>query len=208
MWKYETDRPQAFNREVAAYERRDRACPPAKGGVLFAGSSVMEMWETLADDLAPLPVINRAISGSKIVQWPHYVGRLVLPLLPSAVALYAGSNDMQGEGCKSPNRILEAFAAFARAVHEGLPGAKVWYLSILPSPAPERWGHWGRIHEANRLIEAYAKNSGSLGFVDATEAFLREGKPVPGYFVEDGVHLNQEGYARWAEVLRCYLYQH
>lgn len=43
-----------------------------------------------------------------------------------------------------------------------------------------------------------------MGFIDATEAFLREGlpRPRPEFFRSDGVHPNAKGYAVWTVVVR------
>src|SRR4051794_32715897 len=38
-----------WEKEVAAYEAADRQSPPAKGSVLFIGSSTIRLWKTLAD---------------------------------------------------------------------------------------------------------------------------------------------------------------
>lgn len=94
-----------FNSNIEAYRKKDASNRPAEGKTLFVGSSVMEFWKTLEKDLSPLPAMNRGIAGTKIVQWPHYVDRLVLPYKPSAVALYAGSNDMHGAKAKDPRQI-------------------------------------------------------------------------------------------------------
>jgi lysophospholipase L1-like esterase len=201
--KYLNDKPESFSGEIEAYRKMDSKNPPGDGKPLFVGSSVMRRWKTLEADLSPLPALNRAISGSKIVQWPFYVEKLVLPYRPSAVALYAGSNDMHGERSKTPRQILEAFERFEKGVHEALPGTKVWFLSILPSPSKARWENWERIREADFLIKAYTDAGMNLGFINATEAFLKDGGPRPELFLADGVHLNARGYAEWAKVIRA-----
>lgn len=200
--KYLTDKPEAFRSNIEAYRRMDAKAYPAEGKVLFLGSSVMEFWRTVEADLAPLPVLNRAIAGSKIVQWPHYAEELVLPHRPRAVVLYAGSNDMHGKNCKSPRQILDAFAEFADKVHAALPETTVYFLSILPSPNKARWANWGRIREANELIKDYAKSNANLGLIDCTDEFLREGLPRPELFRSDGVHLNAKGYEIWKRIIR------
>ena len=48
-----------FEDEIKKYEEADQAQMPPKGGVLFAGSSSIRLWSTVAQDFAPLPVINR-----------------------------------------------------------------------------------------------------------------------------------------------------
>lgn len=54
-----------FEEQIAAYEAMDRENPPAKGGIVDTGSSIMRQWISVPDDMAPLPVINRAFEGSQ-----------------------------------------------------------------------------------------------------------------------------------------------
>lgn len=200
--KYLSDRPEAFDSKIASYRKADAANPPGDAKALFVGSSVMEFWKTIEHDLAPLPVLNRGIAGSKIVQWPYYTDRLVIPYRPSAVALYAGSNDMHGKKCKSPQQILDAFISFEKNVHEVIPETPVIFLSILPSPNKARWSNWEMIKTANRLIEEYTRQNANLGFIDATDAFLRDGRPMPELFLSDQVHLSPKGYQAWTGIVK------
>ena len=43
-----------------AFAEQDAAKPFPKGGILFVGSSIFRQWTTVADQMAPLPVLNRA----------------------------------------------------------------------------------------------------------------------------------------------------
>ena len=53
-----------FEADMRRFEDEMARTPPAPGGIVFAGSSSFTLWTTLADDLAPLPVINRGFGGS------------------------------------------------------------------------------------------------------------------------------------------------
>src|SRR5687768_181547 len=55
-----------FEREIIHFEEIDRAAMPASGGILFVGSSSIRLWKTLAQDMAPLPVLNRGFGGATI----------------------------------------------------------------------------------------------------------------------------------------------
>ncbi|MGD0133860.1 MAG: hypothetical protein ABSE57_17560, partial [Bryobacteraceae bacterium] len=37
---------------------------PEHGGIVFTGSSIFQFWTHLSEQMAPLPVLNRAIAGT------------------------------------------------------------------------------------------------------------------------------------------------
>src|SRR5580698_5731015 len=61
-----------WEKEIAAYEVADRKNPPAKGGILFIGSSTVRLWKTLAEDYPDHKVINRGFGGTEIVDSTHF----------------------------------------------------------------------------------------------------------------------------------------
>ena len=56
--------PLFFRGAIADFEAADLKDPPAKGQILFVGSSSFRFWRTLKEDMAPLPVLNRGFGGS------------------------------------------------------------------------------------------------------------------------------------------------
>jgi lysophospholipase L1-like esterase len=60
--------------------------------------------------------------------------------------------------------------------------------------------------KANALIEARCKQDEGLLYLDvATPLLGKDGRPRPGLFREDGLHLNARGYELWASVLGPHL---
>ena len=51
--------PVALLPEVLWFGLEDRLKAPPPGGIVFAGSSTVAHWTSLAEDMAPLPVLNR-----------------------------------------------------------------------------------------------------------------------------------------------------
>jgi len=115
------DRPEIFTYFVRKYENKDQSKPPIPEPILFTGSSIMKYWKSLKEDMAPLPVLNRALASSKITEVAHFVDRLVIPYQPKAVVLYAGSNDIQGRKPRTPDQVLEGFKLFVDKVYTVLP---------------------------------------------------------------------------------------
>ena len=86
-----------FRDEILRFAELDWTTPPPPCPVLFVGSSSIRMWRTLAEDMAPMPVVNRGFGGSAIGQSNLYFDRIVAPYRPRAIVFYAGENDIDGD---------------------------------------------------------------------------------------------------------------
>lgn len=89
------DRPGIFEGKVDDLEQRVMN-PAPQDVVLLTGSSYFELWKTSDRDLAGLNTVDVGIGGTRIGDQIHYFDRLVRPFNPSAVVVYAGSNDISG----------------------------------------------------------------------------------------------------------------
>lgn len=192
--------PAWYESEIVAYETADAESPPAPGRVLFIGSSSIRMWKTLEEDMAPAPVINRGFGGSKTPEVLAVMDRIVYPYKPAAIVYYCGDNDL-GETNTDSRAAADGFIAFAERVHQRWADTPVLYLAIKPSLA--RWGNWAAMERANAMVAEYAALHEHVEFVDVASCLLGpDGSPDPSVYLGDGLHLNAEGYARWAEVVR------
>jgi lysophospholipase L1-like esterase len=184
---------------MQAFESTDRQKPDRIGGVMFLGSSSMRMWKTLESDFPEQRVINRGFGGSTLPDSIHFFDRLVMPIKPSIIVLYAGDNDV-AEG-HSAERVYQNFKTFVRLVKEQLPRTKVIFVSIKPSL--KRWNLAPVMKRANRKIANYAFWHGKVSFANVWDTMLGEdGRPRPELFIADGLHLSAEGYATWAQTIR------
>ena len=75
---------------IRAFEEQDRRQPPAPGQVVFAGSSSIRFWDTLATDMAPVPVLNRGFGGARLRDVLYYAVRVITPYRPLVVGIYGG----------------------------------------------------------------------------------------------------------------------
>ena len=67
---------------------------PQNGGIVFVGSSIFRFWNHLVEQMAPLPVLNRAIAGTVTQDMLGGIDRLVLTYKPRIVVFYCGSNEI------------------------------------------------------------------------------------------------------------------
>ena len=180
------------------FSELDRQNPPEKGGIVFVGSSSIRMWKV--DQWFPdLPVLNRGFGGSQISDSIYYVDRLILPYQPEIVVFYAGDNDI--DGGKSPQRVADDYRQLIALVPDELPHTRVIFVAIKPSLA--RWELVGPMREANRMIADFSAADERLQYLDVDAPMIgADGKPRLELFVDDGLHMIDEGYRVWSELLR------
>jgi lysophospholipase L1-like esterase len=189
--------PARFESDIAAFENWDRQNSFSPGAVLFVGSSSIRMWPT-AESFPDLPVVNRGFGGSQISDVNYFAERIALKYSPRLVVFYAGDNDI--ESGKSPQQVFDDFQAFAKLVHETLPATRIVYVPIKPSIA--RWSKWPKMQAVNSNVEKLSQSDERIIYVDtATPMLGSDGKPRAALFLDDGLHLNAEGYALWSDTV-------
>ena len=191
----------SWESSIRKFEAADHVHPPKVGAILFVGSSSIRFWNTLANDMKPLDVVNRGFGGSQIAHVSRYADRIVLPYRPRAVVLYAGDNDLSWPWSKSPQTVLNDFKRFVAIVHTGLPETWIYFISI--KPCPLRWSNWATLQQTNRMIAEFVSGQERVQFINVTPPMLdAHGKVRGDLFRWDGLHLNARGYALWTSIIR------
>lgn len=190
-----------FEDAIAAFE----ALPaPQARPIIFVGSSSIVLWDTLAEDMSPLPVLNRGFGGAHMSHVLYNAGRIVIPLRPRAVLVYAGDNDLDARTGKTAETVVREFQQLVELLHAEVPDALVYFLSIKPSKL--RWARWPEMQRANRAIRDWVGGDPRLHYVDVSTPLLAEsGKPRDDVFLFDGLHLSATGYALWSARVRSAL---
>lgn len=185
-----------FEPEIAQFEAADRLHMPPSGGIEFAGSSSFRFWSDLASDFPGLPVFNRGFGGSTFPDLIFFARRIVLPYRPRVIVLYEGDNDIAAG--RTPEQVRDDYDAFARLVHDSLPGTRLVFVSIKPSPI--RWSMADRMRVANSLVAAAVAQDPLARYVDVFGPMLgANGRPRPELFRDDSLHMTAAGYAIWRE---------
>jgi lysophospholipase L1-like esterase len=194
--------PARWEAEVAKIETRLKEAPPAPGGVVFAGSSSIRLWD-LKKSFPDLPLVNCGFGGSIIADSTWFAPRLLLPWKPRLIVLYAGDND-SSEG-HTATRIADNFKAFAATIQKDLPDCRVLFIPIKPSIARQKLRPLQS--EANALIEKHcATQPDKLQYLDLATPLLGPGGTLrPELYQKDGLHLSPAGYEIWSRILRPHL---
>jgi len=188
---------------IAAFEAADRATPPPAAPILFTGSSSIRLWDLAEAWPDRTDTLNRGFGGSTLADCLHFFPRLVGRYRPRGIVLYAGDNDLNNG--VTAEELAADFAAFAARVETELPGTPILYVAVKPSR--KRWALRPVQAEANRIIAAVCAASPRLTFADVASPMLPDGERLPSadWFVADGLHLSDKGYALWKATLQPWL---
>lgn len=197
---------QDWEPSIRRFEQQDKVNPPKLGSIVFTGSSSIARWETLADEMKPLDVINRGFGGSQYSDLNQYAKRIVIAYRPRAVVVYEGDNDLAPESSKTPESVANEARIFVQTIHAALPDAWIYLISIKPSKL--RLSAWPRMKEANRMIRDFTRTQEHVQYVDVASAmFDPEGRLRADLFVEDGLHPTPKCYALWTSIIKPLLLQ-
>jgi lysophospholipase L1-like esterase len=192
--------PDRFAAQVAKLVADDQANPPADGSILFIGSSIWRLWSTVAQDMAPLPVYNRAFGGSQTPDMLRHFDALVVPHKPRIIVYYCGSNDVNAG--ESADAIAGRVHEFAARVGKSLPGTKMIFASINRSPDKEK--RWDVVDAVNaRVRDDFTKEFAYLSYVDLNPAlFDAAGKARVDLYLPDMLHFKPPAYVAFTEIMK------
>ena len=83
------------------------------------------------------------------------------------------------------------------------PSTQVLLVSIHRSPQKRKDGQTGAVEAVNRGYQELSKKRGGVFYVDVNPALETEsGEPKTEVYVEDGLHLNLNGYEKMTALLK------
>jgi lysophospholipase L1-like esterase len=192
---------QQWESSIRKFEEMDKLNPPKPGVIVFTGSSSIVRWGTLADDMKPLAIINRAFGGSQYTDVNQFAKRIVNVYRPSAVVVYAGDNDLAENSPKTPESVAGDVRQFVQIVRADLPDTWIYVLSIKPSKL--RWKQWPNMKAADQMIQEFLRTQQRAQYIDvATPMFDAQGNLPEDLFVADGLHPTPKCYAIWTSIIK------
>jgi lysophospholipase L1-like esterase len=176
-----------------------KSAAPNDGGIVFVGSSIFAYWARLAEQMAPLPVLNRGVPGAVTLQVLGRIENLALRYRPRIVVYYCGSNDISaGEAVAE---ITKRTQAFVQELHAKLPETWFFYTSV--HKAPEKSDRWDQVDAVNRAMQKFTSQERRAGFIDWNPVlFDRQGRLREELFLPDGLHFRPEAYVEFAAVVK------
>jgi lysophospholipase L1-like esterase len=198
----ETKDPARFKNEIAALTANDKRVNK-KDLILFTGSSSIRMWEDLQTCFQKKNVLNRGFGGSEMSDLLYYVDQLILPYQPKQIFIYEGDNDTNA-GKKTDQILADAKLVLNRIRSQVSPSVEVLFIAAKPSLA--RASLKETYMKFNSELKAWTEKQKNVKFVDVWTPMLdRTGNVLPDIFAEDGLHMNEKGYAIWKRVIGPYI---
>ena len=190
-----------YEAEVGDLEASLKSTPPPEHCAAFYGSSSIRMWVDLAGDLADRRAVNVGFGGSTLAACVHFFDRLIPPLRPASMVIYAGDNDL-GDG-RRPEEVCQSSRGLTTRIEKSLGSIPLSFISSKISPA--RYALRDRIVKTNDLIARELGKIWGATYIDVSRAMLdMTGQPRLEFFLSDGLHLSREGYLLWTELHQPY----
>jgi lysophospholipase L1-like esterase len=166
---------------------------------LFYGSSSIRLWTSLYNDFSDIKPVNLGFGGSTLAACVWFFERIMAPYQPKRLIIYAGDNDL-GDG-RHPEEVFIFFQELAVKINLRFGNLPCYYVSLKPSIT--RW-HIANVYRfTNSLIEnEINKYNNNWHFIDVFSKMLDAGgRPNPIFFVNDGLHLSEQGYRLWKDII-------
>ncbi len=194
---------QHYSKFFNKFIYQDKKQMPPDDINLFVGSSTFKHWKTLAEDMAPKPVLNRGFGGSTMAQLLQFHERLILPYKYKKIFIYEGDNDIGRNSPKIP-LVLKQLAEIVEISRKHQPEADVYVLSLKCSPSKP--GACATLAIANEKLKEFCDRQEYTHFIDFASDFFDENGVLKKEFFKDSMHPSQAGYRHITKVLKPYLY--
>ena len=188
-----------------------------KGAIVFAGSSLMEMFPVEAfakEEGTDFPVVyNRGLGGWRTEDMLATLEAQVTGLMPRRVFINIGTNDLSDPSV-TIEALMERYDEILNRIEAEAPGVELILMAYYPinyDAADEgmkaclRIRTNERIREANQAVEALAARHGAR-YMDFNAPLTDEQGRLKAEYTIEGMHIKEAGYrVIWPEVRKAIL---
>jgi len=179
-----------FESEIKKLLIKSKNVRETENQIIFYGSSTIRLWLNLKKDFPSFNVLNFGFGGALISSLSKYFKSIFENLNPSVLILYMGGNDLTQ--FDSHEIIISKQLKFIEKIGSIFPNTTIVNLSIKPSF--ERLNKIPDIKKINKIMSEESRINKKFIQIDFFEKLLKKGKLNKKYFLQDGLHLNHEGY--------------
>lgn len=191
-----------FSEEVSAISAKYAdSWDPNKETIVFTGSSSIRMWKDLKERFPDRQIVNSGFGGSQASDLAYFLDELVLRYQPGKVFIYEGDNDLSAK--KRPKEITTTMENIIQRIRSTNAATKIYLIAAKPSIS--RWSIRGKYRRLNRKFNKLANRDALLYFVDVWTPMLNGRKLNKAIFLEDGLHMNPEGYDIWYGAMKTFV---
>lgn len=171
-----------------------------QGAVVFLGDSITQGWtDDFRGAFAPMKTANRGIGADTTRGMLVRLQEDVLDLNPSAVVLLMGTNDLEEQ--ITPSTIADNIQLIIQSLQQHNPTLPIILCNVLPSSAAKSRPK-AKIQELNQLCFGLVKGDPQVIVVDTWTLFAGPNGDANTTDFRDQLHLNEDGYLKWAAALR------
>lgn len=191
-----------FKDEVLAITKKyDSVWDSSKETIVFTGSSSIKMWKNVHELFPNQQIINTGFGGSQTLDLLGYTDELILNYTPKKIFIYEGDNDISSN--KKPKEILKTFEEIITQIKKQNAAAQVIIISAKPSIA--RYHLKRKYQKLNRMLNRLCKKDTQLQFANVWDIMFDKRKLKEDIFINDGLHMNDNGYQLWYSVIKDYI---
>ena len=189
-------------RKVRNYQEKNKTIIP--GQILFAGSSLMEMFpiEEMTQERNPeVTVYNRGIGGFQTKDLLEFMDVCILDLKPSRMFINIGTNDLSNPDI-TLEEIMKNYDRILTITEENLPGIEIYLMAYYPvnyDAAAEEMKPCLRIRTNEKIARANEKvkelaMKHHQKYIDVNKNLKDAKGNLRREFTIEGMHIKEEGY--------------
>ncbi|MEH6682025.1 MAG: GDSL-type esterase/lipase family protein [Sediminicola sp.] len=194
--------PLQFEGQVEAIQQKYNAIlDTSQKTIVFTGSSSIRVWQDVQERFSDHAVVNTGFGGSQASDLLYYIYDLILRYHPKKVFIYEGDNDIAKN--KTPNKVCNDLQQIISAIQRNDSTTQIVLIAVKPSIA--RWGLRRKYKRLNRKMERVAEGNPLVEYANVWAPMLNGNSVKRDIFVEDGLHMNDQGYEIWHNVLKPFV---
>ena len=190
-----------WSKAIDEFDKLNQSEEHSDEAILFVGSSSIRRWTDLATDLTPLQTIRRGYGGAKFTDMAVFINRIIEPHHYRALVMFIGNGVVGKSDDHTPDQIETLARYIVSRSHRHKPGVPVFLIEI--TPCEKRFAVWPKIRAVNARLREIALSTPDTYFIPTASHYLTsEGTPRAELFVDDKLHLNDDGYDLWSTLIR------
>ena len=186
---------------VAGFREKNKACE--KGQIVFAGSSLMEMFpiEAWAAEQG-VTAYNRGVGGYTTLDMLPIIDVCVTDLMPRKLFINIGTNDLS-DAAIPMDTVMERYERILSIIEEKVPGVRIYLMAYYPineeAASPEMKANLAvrtneKINEANRRVMLLAESKPNRVYIDVNAPLRDASGRLKAEYTIEGMHIYPEGY--------------
>ena len=183
-----------------------QAQSPEHGGIVFTGSSIFRFWTHLyPDQMAPLPVLNRADRGHAVTQDMLNHIRDTGFAVPAAHRRLLLRQQQTSARVRTQALIIDRTKRFIQVLHEKSPNTFFLLTRLIRKMLPEKRARWKVVEAVNGEMERYSREAANVGYIDLNPVlFAGRGNVRMNLFLPDGLHFRPDStaYPEFSQIVK------